>query len=102
MYFNFELVSARQKLSQRHLPERNGATDIYLRKLPESYRLEREKIEPQFDYHILQKDQKAERTRLLDLAMDWDCIDVAKEYLFQNSLDNILVLIFIPFSCLYY
>jgi hypothetical protein len=41
---------------------------------------------------INQKDLKAEQTVLLDLAMDWNCIDVAREFIFQNSLANILVL----------
>ncbi|CAF4602126.1 unnamed protein product [Rotaria sp. Silwood1] len=39
---------------------------------------------------IMKKDQVAEQTRLLDLAMKWDCITVAREFIFQNSLDNIL------------
>ncbi len=40
---------------------------------------------------ISRKEQNSERSRLLDLAMDWNCIDVAKEFIFKNSLDNILV-----------
>jgi hypothetical protein len=44
--------------------------------------------------HITKKDQNAQRSQLLQLAMDWDCIDVAKEFILQNSLDNILVKIF--------
>ncbi|CAF1229932.1 unnamed protein product [Rotaria sordida] len=39
---------------------------------------------------IMEKDQTIERTRLLDLAMKWDCIHVAKEFIFRNSLDSIL------------
>ncbi|CAF1094081.1 unnamed protein product [Adineta steineri] len=35
-------------------------------------------------------DQDAQRSQLLQLAMNWDCIDVAKELILQNSLDNIL------------
>jgi len=37
------------------------------------------------------KDQNAQRSQLLTLAMNWDCVDVAKELILQNSLDNILV-----------
>jgi hypothetical protein len=48
-------------------------------------------------FRISQKDQKAERFRLLKLAMDWDCIDVAKEFIFKNSLNHIMVMIFISF-----
>lgn len=31
------------------------------------------------------------RDTLLDLAMDWNCIDVAKEFAFENSLAEISV-----------
>ena len=41
--------------------------------------------------NVNKKDQNAQRSQLLQLAMDWDCIDVAKELILQNSLDNILV-----------
>ena len=41
--------------------------------------------------HVSEKTEKAERFRLLKLAIDWDCIDIAKELLFKNSLDNIMV-----------
>jgi len=44
--------------------------------------------------NVNKKDQNAQRSQLLQLAMDWDCIDVAKELILQNSLDNILVRIF--------
>jgi hypothetical protein len=44
--------------------------------------------------NVSKKDQNAQRSQLLKLAMDWDCIDVAKELILQNSLDNILVRIF--------
>ncbi|CAF1069123.1 unnamed protein product [Adineta steineri] len=32
----------------------------------------------------------SQRSQLLQLAMDWNCADVAKELILQNSLDNIL------------
>ena len=35
--------------------------------------------------------QRAERVKLLELAMNWNCIDVARELILKNSLDNILV-----------
>ncbi len=41
--------------------------------------------------HITKKDQNAQRSQLLTLAMDWNCIGVAKELILENSLDNILV-----------
>ena len=40
-------------------------------------------------------DRQVEHTKLLELAMDWDCIDVAKELILKNSLDNIMVSIII-------
>jgi hypothetical protein len=63
---------------------------------------ELEKYESQSSYRISRKDNKAEQSKLLDLAMDWNCIDEAKEFIFRNSSDHILVLTFISFSCLYY
>ncbi|CAF3691904.1 unnamed protein product, partial [Adineta steineri] len=41
-------------------------------------------------HHVNRRDQNAQRSQLLQLAMGWDCIDVAKELILQNSLDNIL------------
>jgi hypothetical protein len=40
---------------------------------------------------IIKKDQNAQRSQLLTLAMDWNCIGVAKELILENSRDNILV-----------
>ena len=37
------------------------------------------------------KDRNAHRTQLLQLAMDWNCIDLTKELILKNSLDNTLV-----------
>ncbi|CAF1361372.1 unnamed protein product [Rotaria sordida] len=43
---------------------------------------------------VLQKfnknDRNAQRSQLLQLAMDWNCIDAAKELILENSLNNIL------------
>jgi len=55
----------------------------------------RQKLKSRF--RISQKDQKAERSRLLNLAIDWNRIDVAKEFILQNSLNHIMVMIFILF-----
>ncbi|CAF4153268.1 unnamed protein product [Adineta steineri] len=41
--------------------------------------------------HVNRRDQNAQRSQLLKLAMNWNCIDIAKELILQNSLDNILV-----------
>ena len=37
------------------------------------------------------KTRISQRTELLELAMNWNCIDVAKELILKNSLENILV-----------
>jgi len=62
----------------------------------------RKEIESKARFRISRKEEKSQRSRLLDLAMNWNCIDVAKEFIFKNSLDNILVRMFISFLCLYY
>jgi len=46
-------------------------------------------------YYSKKKDQVIESSPLLELAMDWNCIDVAKEFVLQNSLENIPVYIYI-------
>lgn len=43
----------------------------------------------------VKKEQRIERTKLLNLAMDWDCINVTKEFVFENSLEDIQVIMFI-------
>ena len=40
---------------------------------------------------IYERDTYAPRAQLLQLAMDWNMIDVAKELVFKNSLDFIVV-----------
>jgi len=44
--------------------------------------------------------EQIERDSLLELAMDWNYIDIAKEFVFENSIDNITVEIFIQ-VCIY-
>jgi hypothetical protein len=39
--------------------------------------------------------EQIERELLLQLAMDWDYIDIAKDFVFENSFENITVYIFI-------
>lgn len=40
---------------------------------------------------IYKHDENATRAQLLKIAMDWNSIDVAKELVFKNSLDFIVV-----------
>jgi hypothetical protein len=63
----------------------------------ESHIIKQKRQKSKSRFHISQKDQKATRSRLLKLAIDWDCIDVAKEFIFKNSLNHIMVMIFISF-----
>ncbi len=44
--------------------------------------------------------EQIERDSLLELAMDWNYIDIAKEFVFENSIANITVEIFIQ-VCIY-
>jgi hypothetical protein len=96
------VFSARQKLSKRKENEQNDAVERKPRRSKATHDTEIEKYESQSRSRISQKGQNAERSTLLDLAMDWKCIDVAKEFIFQSSLDNILVRIFFSFSSLSY
>ncbi|CAF4129196.1 unnamed protein product, partial [Rotaria sordida] len=41
-------------------------------------------------YHQNEIERKIEKTKLLRLAMKWENIQVAKDFIFQNSLDNIM------------
>ena len=59
---------------------------------------EAENLKIKSRFHIVQKDQKAERLGLLKLAIDWNCIDIAKEFIFRNSANSIMVIIFISIS----
>jgi len=40
---------------------------------------------------VIKNGENAQRSQLLELAMDWNCIDVAKELILESSLNNILV-----------
>lgn len=44
------------------------------------------------ELNIHRHDENAQRSRLLNLAMDWDCIDVANELILKNSIDFISVI----------
>ncbi len=85
---------ARQQYFERKENDQNDTIEMSQRKikhLSTSHGKERQTNSRQ---NVNKKDQNAQRSQLLQLAMDWDCIDVAKELILQNSLDNILVRIF--------
>lgn len=50
-----------------------------------------ENIEIESQYSIDRKEQNAERFKLLRIAMAWNCIEAAKEWIFRGSLNHILV-----------
>lgn len=88
--FQLKIVSlflARRKFSKRKMNDRENEKD----KQVTAKSSRRRNVEEQHRNRIEEKEDRAERTRLLQLAMDWDCVDVAKEFIFQSSLDNILV-----------
>jgi len=85
---------ARQKYFERKENDQIDTIEMSQRKIkhpPASHGKERQTSSR---HNVNKKDQNAQRSQLLQLAMDWDCIDVAKELILQNSLDNILVRIF--------
>lgn len=79
---------ARQKLSKRKDDDRSREVESRQSKVQSLYQ---RKIAVSSLSDVSKKEKNAERTRLLDLAMDWNCINTARELIFQNSLDNILV-----------
>jgi hypothetical protein len=85
------LFLARQKYVERKENDQNDALEMSQRKYkppPTSHARQRQTSSLQ---NVNKKDRNAQRSQLLQLAMDWDCVDVAKELILQNSLDNILV-----------
>jgi hypothetical protein len=95
------VVLARQKLSKRKEDEQDQQAENIHRKAktPRADKLKNTEVLSRSI--ISKKERNAERTKLLDLAMDWNCIEVAKELIFQSSLDNILVIdIYFIFLCI--
>ena len=72
----------------------NERKDVIQKKGSESRHKSKE-AEEQALQDVKKKGQNAHRTQLLELAMDWNCIAVAKELILKNSLENILVRIFL-------
>lgn len=58
----------------------NDLSETIFRSISESYQKSSSKVN---------ESGKSIRDTLLDLAMDWNCIDVAKEFAFENSLTEI-------------
>ncbi|CAF3302297.1 unnamed protein product, partial [Rotaria sp. Silwood2] len=82
---------ARQKYFKRKENDQNDAIDMYQRKFKPPPNSQDKKRQSSARQNVNKKDQNAQRSQLLLLAMDWNCIDVAKELILQNSLDCIFV-----------
>ncbi|CAF0878333.1 unnamed protein product [Adineta steineri] len=84
------VCKSRQKYFERKESEQNDAIEILHRKSKPSQTPHVKQHHSDSRQNVNRRDQNAQRSQLLQLAMDWDCIDVAKELILQNSLDNIL------------
>ncbi len=89
-FINF-ICLARQRYFQRKENDQNDTIERSEGKLKPPPSPEVKKRQSESRRGVNMKDQNAQRSQLLELAMDWDCIDVAKELILQNSLDKILV-----------
>ncbi|CAF4423949.1 unnamed protein product [Rotaria socialis] len=85
------ICKSRKKYFEKKETDQNEAIESNLRKLKPLPSSQDRKRQSNARHNINRKDQIAQRTQLLQLAMDWNCIDVAKELILENSLDNILV-----------
>ncbi|CAF4944666.1 unnamed protein product, partial [Rotaria sp. Silwood1] len=82
------ICRSRQTIAKMKLYSSNIKVKTKREDMPDD---ERNNMDETIDRHdILKKEQKIERKRLLTLAMNWNCIHIAKEFIFQNSLDNIM------------
>ncbi|CAF4840745.1 unnamed protein product [Rotaria socialis] len=84
------ICKSRKKYFEKKETDQNEAIESNLRKLKPLPSSQDRKRQSNARHNINRKDQIAQRTQLLQLAMDWNCIDVAKELILENSLDNIL------------
>ena len=82
---------ARQKYFERKENDQNDTIEMTQRRVKSAPTSQVKLRQTNARQNVNKKDQNAQRSQLLQLAMDWDCIDVAKELILQNSLDNILV-----------
>lgn len=96
--FNIELLfSARDKLSKMKKHHTNVAAS-YDRSKSSRFDVNERHIEKiQNSSEIIKKEKLAEGSKLLKLAMNWNCVQIAREFIFRNSLNNVLVLILIKY-----
>ncbi|CAF4051819.1 unnamed protein product, partial [Rotaria sordida] len=84
------ICKSRQKYFERKETDQNDTIDTNQRKFKPPLNSQDKKRQANARQNVHKKDRNAQRSQLLLLAMDWNCIDVAKELILQNSLDNIL------------
>ncbi len=94
MLNEFIIILARQKYFERKENDQNDTIEMIQRKIKPSPSVHIKEHQKNSRQDVNKKDKNAQRSKLLQLAMDWNCIDVAKTFILQNSLDNILVRIF--------
>lgn len=73
--------------------QKDNRTQVIQRKNGERHinDVQNQKITEQTIRNFSKHNQDAIRSQLLKLAMDWNCIDKARECVFKNSLDFIVV-----------
>ncbi|CAF4055197.1 unnamed protein product, partial [Adineta steineri] len=84
------VCKSRQKYFERKESDQNDTMERSLRKSKPQPTIHVKQHHADSRHDVNRRDQNAQRSQLLQLAMDWDCINVAKELILQNSLDNIL------------
>ncbi|CAF1177771.1 unnamed protein product [Rotaria sp. Silwood1] len=84
------ICKARQKNFNKNENDENNATEENQGKLEILPNLQDRELQSSVRQNIHKKDRRTQRSQLLRLAMDWNCIHVAKELILQNSLNNIL------------
>ncbi|CAF1184605.1 unnamed protein product [Adineta steineri] len=84
------VCKSRQKYFERKENDQNDLSEKYERNSKPPPTADAKRHHADSRQNVNKRDQNAQRSQLLQLAMDWDCINVAKELILQNSLDNIL------------
>ncbi|CAF2638466.1 unnamed protein product [Rotaria sp. Silwood2] len=84
------IFRTRQQLFKKKENEEQDKMELNQRRSKRNPNID-DKIHQSRIYQDVKKiDDIAQRSQLLELAMDWDCIEVARELILENSLNNIL------------
>ena len=82
---------ASQRLLNIKAIQRKDKSEIIQQRRKPQYTPIMEQLQLHSEIDIHRHDENAQRSRLLNLAMDWDCIDVANELILKNSIDFLSV-----------